>query len=75
MSAVEGKSKRLIEQTSALLLSFSRARKGHLAPPTNVAQATVQKLDSAIHRINHYPADKCYGNQLRYPVDSDLSGG
>ena len=34
----------------------------------------VQKLDSAIHRINHYPVDKCQGNQLRYPVDRDLSG-
>ena len=35
----------------------------------------VQTLDSAIHRINHYPADKYYRNQLRYPLDSDLSGG
>ena len=35
----------------------------------------VQTLDSAIHRINHYPADKYYGNQLLYPLDSDLSGG
>ena len=35
----------------------------------------VQTLDSAFHRINHYPADKYYGNQLRYPLDSDLSGG
>ena len=35
----------------------------------------VQTLDSAIHRINHYPADKYYGNQLRYSLDSDLSGG
>ena len=35
----------------------------------------VQTLDSAIHRINHYPADKYYGNQLRYLLDSDLSGG
>ena len=35
----------------------------------------VQKLDSAIHRINHYPADKYYGNQLLYLPDSDLSGG
>ena len=35
----------------------------------------VQMLDSAIHRINHYPADKYYGNQLRYLLDSDLSGG
>ena len=33
----------------------------------------VQTLDSAIHRINHYPADKYYGNQLRYTLDSDLS--
>ena len=35
----------------------------------------VQTLDSAIHRINHYPAEKYYGNQLRYPLASDLSGG
>ena len=28
----------------------------------------VQTLDSAIHRINHYPADKYLGNQLRYPL-------
>ena len=32
----------------------------------------VQKLDSAIHRINHYPVDKYLGNQLRYPLDRDL---
>ena len=35
----------------------------------------VQTLDSAIHRINHYPAGKYYGNQLRSLLDSDLSGG
>ena len=35
----------------------------------------VQTLDSTIHRINHYPADKYQGNQLRYPLDSDLSRG
>ena len=40
-----------------------------------VLARVVQTLDSAIHRINHYPADKYYGNQLRYPLDSDLSGG
>ena len=39
-------------------------------------QATdVQTLDRAIQQINHYPADKYYGNQLCYPLDSDLSGG
>ena len=31
----------------------------------------VQTLDSAIHRINHYPADKYKGNQLHYPLDRD----
>ena len=35
----------------------------------------VQMLDSAIYRINHYPADKRKENQLRYWLDSDLSGG
>ena len=35
----------------------------------------VQTLDSAIYRINHYPADKYLGNQLHYPVDRDLSFG
>ena len=35
----------------------------------------VRKLDSAIQRINRYPAVKYYDNQLRYPVDSDLSSG
>ena len=33
----------------------------------------VQRLDSAIHPINHYPVDKYYGNQLRNPLDSNLS--
>ena len=35
----------------------------------------VQTLDSAIQRINYYPADKYYKNQLHYSVDRDLSGG
>ena len=35
----------------------------------------VLTLDSAIPRMNQYPADKYYGNQLRSPLDSDLSGG
>ena len=35
----------------------------------------VQTFNSAILRINHYPGDKYYGNQLRYPADSDLSCG
>ena len=42
----------------------------------DIGQApVVQTLDSAIRRINHYPADKYYGNQLRYLLDIDLSAG
>ena len=32
----------------------------------------VQKLDSGIQRINHYPVDKYEGNQLHYPPDSAI---
>ena len=35
----------------------------------------VQTLDSTTHRTNHYPADKYYGKQLRYPLGRNLSGG
>ena len=35
----------------------------------------VQTMDSAVHRINHYPANKHQQNQLSYPVNSDLSSG
>ena len=37
--------------------------------------AVVQKLDSAIHRINHYPGDNTVGFPITYPLDGDLSGG
>ena len=41
----------------------------------NMQAPVVQRLDNAIHRINHYPVDSvvCFVNT--YPVDSDLSGG
>ena len=35
----------------------------------------VQKLDSAIHWINHYPLDNSIGVASVYPLDNDLSGG
>ena len=35
----------------------------------------VQTLDSAIHRINHYPADSVIDFRNTYRLDSDLSGG
>ena len=40
----------------------------------NFLQASVvQTLDSAIRRIEHYPADKHKINQLLYPMVGDLS--
>ena len=35
----------------------------------------VQKVDNAIHRINHYPVDSAISFPNIYPLDSDLSGG
>ena len=36
-----------------------------------VLAPVLQRLDNAIHRINRYPADRCWQNKPRYPpVDS-----
>ena len=35
----------------------------------------VQKVDNAMHRINHYLLDSAIGFAMTYPLDSDLSGG
>ena len=42
---------------------------------TIVLAPVVRKVDNAIHRINHYPADSvvCFANS--YSLDSDLSAG
>ena len=34
----------------------------------------VQKVGSAIHRINHYPVDNTIGFANAYPLDSNLYG-
>ena len=41
---------------------------GDLAP-------VVQKVDNAIHWINHYPLDSAIDFAITYPQDTDLSGG
>ena len=40
-----------------------------------VQASVVQRLDSAIHQINHYPADSAISFPNTYPLDSDLSSG
>ena len=43
---------------------------------TFISQApVVQKVDSAIQRINLCPVDNAIGFPNTYPLDSDLSGG
>ena len=37
--------------------------------------SVVQTLDSAIQRINHYPADSLISFPNTYPLGSDLSSG
>ena len=46
-----------------------------LLAQANVQASVVQRVDNAIHRINHYPVDSvvCFANT--YPPDRDLSGG
>ena len=39
--------------------------------PTPFQAPVVQNLDSAIYRINHYPQDKCQGNQFERNDDDD----
>ena len=45
-------------------------------PKIIVHQApVVQKVDNAVHWINHYLLDSAIGFAMTYPLDSDLSGG
>ena len=44
-------------------------------PDSGIQALVVQTLDSAINQIDLYPVDKCLGNQLRYPLNRDLSRG
>ena len=55
-------------------MRLSSGQVSRLAILSNQA-LVVQTLDSAIHRINHYPADSVIGFPNTYPLDSDLSGG
>ena len=50
---------------------------GHFFNLTGVMELAplAQKLNDAIHQINHYPEEKHSGNQLCHPMDRDLYGG
>ena len=42
---------------------------------SNWQALVIQKVDNAIHCINHYPADNAVGIHNTCPKDSDFSGG
>ena len=46
----------------------------HLSFGQNLA-LVVERVERALHLRTHYPANKCYQNQLIYRVDSDFSNG
>ena len=49
---------------------------GRVEPSVFNGQApVVQTLDSAVHRINHYPVGSVIDFRNTYPLDSDLSVG
>ena len=52
------------------VLGFAKSEK----KKDNEQAPVVQKLDSAIHRINLYPVDNALGFPNTYPLDNDLSG-
>ena len=56
---------------TALHVSKTDSDSGRVSKLTPV----VQEVDSAIHWINHYPADNTLDFVNTYPLDSDLSGG
>ena len=65
----------LLAINSDLLCSPVPSQRKAPATQAIVLAPVVQTLDSVIHRINHYPADKYQGNQLCYPLDRLLSCG
>ena len=60
-----------------LLLLSVHIKQWHVTMVTNgfYLAPVVRRVDNAIHWISRYPADKFWQNKLRYPLDSDLSGG
>ena len=61
--------------TYSLHIIYNQVHERNKSDSLKFLAPVVQRLDNAIHRINHYPTDSvvCFVNT--YPLDSDLSGG
>ena len=66
---------RALTVLKTLLAIVLMKRKNTEGLQLTVQAPVVQKVDNAIHRINHYPLDIAIGFAITYPVDSDLSVG
>ena len=61
-------------------LDYSTRRSNHLyikeaGKASHDLTPVVQRVDSTIHCINHYPMDNSINFDSTYPLDSDLSSG
>ena len=64
---------RFVESTRDNFEGKNRLQTAYAAlVPQKFQPPVVQTLDSPFY---HYPVEKYQGNQLRYPLDSDLSSG
>ena len=57
------------------MLSLNAPQKLRVGLCIHVQGPVVQKVDNAIHRINHYPLDNAIGFPNTYLPDSNFSTG
>ena len=80
MNSTAGDDVTLISQSvnlsSLCVVGMLLSREKHLDAGIWTRATVVQKVDSAIHRMNLYPLDSAIfiGFRKTYPLDSDLSG-
>ena len=67
----------MLSEDNFKIVTYPTVPSGHhnRSQRVSLLAPVVQTLDSAIHQINHYPADSVIDFRNTYPLDSDLSGG
>ena len=73
--SISCKNARASEEDAISRLISRASRAWYLTISPRLQASVVQKMDSAIHWINHYPVDNAIGLRITYPLDNDISGG
>ena len=73
--SISSKNARASEEDAISRLISRASRAWYLTISPRLQASVVQKMDNAIHWINHYPVDNAIGLRITYPLDSDISGG